>query len=253
MKQVIILWALCAFCPFLTFAQQTYTVESPDGKVKANILLNEKISYSVSHKADQLIAPSPISMTLVGGEQLGANPKLKNKETNSVNQTIEAPFYKRKQVTDHYNELVLNFRNDYSLIFRAYNDGVAYRFATTKKDSIKIAAEEVTFNFPEDFQAFVPYVNKEMPASFETQFWNSFENTYTPHRPFTAGCPKAEFPAPAGRSGQRKKNVHHRGRPGRLSGLCTCTTPMERKTLKAYCLLTPKKKNRVGITICRCL
>lgn len=179
MKQVMILWALLATCPFLTFAQQTYLVESPDGNIKVTIALNEKITYSITHQTDQVIAPSTLSMTLMDGEQFGVNPKLKNKKTNTVDQIIEAPFYKRNQITDHYNELLLNFRGDYSVIFRAYNDGVAYRFATTKKDSIKVAAEEVTFNFAEDFQAYVPYVNKENPASLEEQFWNSFENTYT--------------------------------------------------------------------------
>ena len=100
MKLPIILPAILLCCPFLTFAQPTYTVDSPDGNIKVTITLNEKITYSVTHESDQVIAPSSISMTLVGGEQLGANPSVRNKKTNSVSQTIEPPFYKRKQITD---------------------------------------------------------------------------------------------------------------------------------------------------------
>ena len=184
MKLAIILWTWFVFCPLVMHAQQTYTVESPDGNIKVTIALNEKITYSVTHQSDQVIAPSTISMTLAGGEQLGVNPRLRNRKTNSVDQTIATPFYKRNQITDHYNELILNFRGDYSVIFRAYDDGAAYCFATTKRDSIRVENEEVTFHFAEDFQAFVPYVNKENPASFEEQFWSSFENTYT-HTPLS--------------------------------------------------------------------
>ena len=184
MKQAIILWTWFVLCPLVMHAQQSYTVQSPDGNINVTITLDEKITYSVTHQADQVIAPSTISMTLAGGEPLGVNPRLRNRKTNSVNETIEALFYKRNQITDHYNELILNFRGDYSLIFRAYDDGAAYRFATTKRDSIQVENEEVTFHFAEDFQAFVPYVNKENPASFEEQFWSSFENTYT-HTPLS--------------------------------------------------------------------
>lgn len=179
MKSEIILSILLICCPLFLLAQQTFSVESPDGNIMVTIELNDKITYSVAHQADQVIAPSTISMTLIGGDQLGVNPRLRNKKTNTVDQTIEAPFYKRSQITDHYNELILNFRGNYSVTFRAYNDGTAYRFATSMRDSIQVENEEAPFNFAKDFQAIVPYVRVENLASFEPQFWNSFENTYT--------------------------------------------------------------------------
>lgn len=184
MNQAIILWTWFLFCPLVMHAQQSYTVQSPDGNIKVTVALNEKIAYSVTHQSDQVIAPSTISMTLINGEQLGVNPRLRNRKTNSIDQNIEAPFYKRNQITDHYNELILNFRGDYGVTFRAYDDGVAYRFATTKRDSIRVENEEVTFQFADDYQAYVPYVNKENSQSIEEQFWNSFENTYT-HAPIS--------------------------------------------------------------------
>jgi len=160
-------------------AGQTYTVQSPDGKIKVAVDLKDKLTYSVTHEADQILAPSPISMKLTNGEQLGVNPRLKNTKTNRVNQTIAAPIYKRAQIQDNYNELVLNFSGDYSVIFRAYDDGVAYRFATTKKKDFQVQNEEVSFQFNADYTAIVPYVKQEKKTSIEEQFWNSFENTYT--------------------------------------------------------------------------
>ncbi|MCC9167930.1 glycoside hydrolase family 97 protein [Pontibacter harenae] len=163
---------------------QSYTVQSPDGKIKATVGLQDKINYSVTHEEDVVLAPSPISMQLSNGESLGVKPRLKNSKRNSVNETIQAPVYKRAQVKNNYNELVLNFRGDYSVIFRAYNDGVAYRFATNKKKDFNVLNEEATFNFNADHTAIVPYVKQERETSIEEQFWNSFENTYT-HSPLT--------------------------------------------------------------------
>jgi len=163
---------------------QTYTVQSPDGKIKTTVDLKGKITYAVTHEADQVLASSPLSMKLTNGEQLGVNPKLKNAKTNSVNQTISAPIYKRLQIQDNYNELVLSFNGDYSVIFRAYNDGVAYRFATTKKKDFLVENEEVSFQFNSDYPAIVPYVKQEKKTTIDEQFWNSFENTYT-HAPLS--------------------------------------------------------------------
>jgi alpha-glucosidase len=167
-----------------TGQSQNFTVQSPDGKVKATVDLKDKITYTVTHGADVVIAPSPITMQLTNGETLGAKPRLRNSKQNTVNQTIKSPIYKRAEVKDHYNELVLNFRDDYSVTFRAYNDGVAYRFATSKKKDFNVQNEEATFNFNSDYTAIVPYVKQEKKTTIEEQFWNSFENTYT-HAPLS--------------------------------------------------------------------
>lgn len=171
---------------FAALAQQSHTVQSPDGKIKATVDLKDKITYSVTHEGDQMIAPSPISMQLTNGETLGAKPRLRNAKHNTVNKTIQTPVYKRAEIKDHYNELVLNFRGDYSVIFRAYNDGVAYRFATSKRKDFNVQSEEATFNFDKDYTAIVPYVKQEQVENptIEQQFDNSFENTYT-HSPLT--------------------------------------------------------------------
>lgn len=175
-----ILILLCFFtCCNVAFAQKSYTIHSQDGKLKAVVELKDKLTYTVLHEADTVIAPSTISMQLIGGEVLGNDPRIKNVKQNSVRQTIEAPFYKRKQIKDEHNELVMNFIGNYSVVFRAYNDGIAYRFITSKKKDFLVENEEVTFNFISDFKSIVPFVDKKENTSFAKQFDNSFENTYT--------------------------------------------------------------------------
>ncbi len=178
MKILLMITVSCLFAVSL-FAQ-TQTLRSPDGKLQVKVEVNDKISFSVSHEQTEVVALSPVSMTLADGTVWGANPKLKNKKAQSVNQKISTPIYKKSEIEDVYNELVLNFKGNYSLVFRAYNQGVAYRFAATLKDEIQVRSEEVNLNFSQDNQTIVPYVNKKSPSSFDEQFFNSFENTYIP-------------------------------------------------------------------------
>src|SRR3982751_5639519 len=106
----IILWFSMSI-----YAQENHTVKSPDGKIEVKINLKNKIAYAINYEHDIIISPSAISMKLTGGEYLGMSPKLKNIKTQSVNQIIEATCYKRSKISDHYNELTLNFKNDFGL------------------------------------------------------------------------------------------------------------------------------------------
>jgi alpha-glucosidase len=157
---------------------QELRVSSPNGKVVAIVNLKNTITYSVMHETDVVISPSVIAMKLNQQESLGVNPKLKNAKRNQVNQVINTMLYKRTRIADEYNEMIMTFKGDYSVTFRAYNDGVAYRFATTRKNDFTVENEVATFGFTDDFMGTVPYVSNNKPT-YEEQFWNSFENTYT--------------------------------------------------------------------------
>mgnify|MGYP000193889480 FL=1 len=128
---------------------------------------------------ETLLAPSPVSMTLGGGEVLGSNPKVTRARKNTADARIASPFYKKSSVRDHYNELELTMRGDYGLVVRLYDDGLAYRFTTRKKDGILVENEQVAYTFPADYTAYAPYVGHKRLLDFEGQFRNSFENTYT--------------------------------------------------------------------------
>lgn len=150
---------------------KTYELFSPDKKIKITILVDKEISYSVFCDGKELIAPSPISLTIEGPGVLGKNPRLANQKMRTMDQKIiPAVKEKRAVVIDRFNEAVLNFKDNYGLIFRAYDDGVAYRFFTRFKDTAKAVAEEATFYFGQDHSVYFPFVE-----SFET----SFERNYT--------------------------------------------------------------------------
>lgn len=171
--------ALTLLCFSITaFAQKQYDLVSPNGKLKIEISAGNQLTYSVSHNGDLLLEKSPISMKLTDGRNLAVNAKVKKTARKTVNETIDAVIYKKNKVSNHYNELNLSFSGDYNVIFRAYDDGVAYRFITNFKKPFFVENELADFNFPHNSRAFLAYVNKHENATFGQQFFNSFENTY---------------------------------------------------------------------------
>ncbi|AZI26706.1 glycoside hydrolase family 97 protein [Pedobacter sp. G11] len=161
-----------------SWGQKKHQLKSPDGKLAVAISLNEKISYAITHQGDTILKPSVLNMSLDNGTVWGKNSQLKNAKANTHHQQINALFYKRNQIDDHYNELVLSFKENFSLIFRAYNEGIAYRFVSTSDKAIVVKNEEATFNFSKDFNAYVSYVKGKF-KDIESQYFNSFENEYT--------------------------------------------------------------------------
>jgi alpha-glucosidase len=158
MKKVAALLFTVIIFTSLIDAQKTghYEVKSPDGLVVLMVNAGSKLEWSVSFKEKQVIAPSPVSMTLETGEILGDNAVIKNARTESINIKFEAINYRRKVVSDVCNQLILSCKGDFGIIFRVYNDAVAYRFFTGKKGEIIIRNEEANFNFPEDYKSFIP-------------------------------------------------------------------------------------------------
>ena len=177
------------------FAQKQYTLQSPDGKITVTVSEDEVIemnseqseywlNYSVKHEETVVLDKSEIAMHIDNGRTLGisSKPSITSAKTKSVDQTVKAPFYKRAEIRDQYNELVLSFKGNYKVIFRAYNEGVAYRFQTDFKKPFEVRRETAQFNFDDDYQALVPYVLRRAGQEgdlINQQFYNSFENTYT--------------------------------------------------------------------------
>lgn len=140
----------------ITLQAKEYSVSSPSGKIEVKVSVNEKVSYSVWLDGTKIVSPSFISMTLDDGAILGGNSKVRKVKTGSVSEII-IPVVQRKYATinDEYNLLYLMFKG-YSLQFRVYDDGTAYRWMIDKEGSYKVVGEEATFNFSSDHNIWFP-------------------------------------------------------------------------------------------------
>jgi alpha-glucosidase len=152
-----------------------YEIKSPDGNIKLNIEAGAKLHWSVQSDGQQIIAPSPISLQLTGGEVLGENVRVLSTKTDVIDNVITAVNYKKSTVYDQCNQFTLNLKGDYGLIFRVYNEGVAYRFFTKRKGELFVKNEEANFNFTADQKVLVPYMwdyrdGKIFNSSFEALY-----------------------------------------------------------------------------------
>jgi alpha-glucosidase len=153
---------------------KSFEVKSPDNKIVLKLDAGAKMMWSVQHNGQQIIAPSAISLTLQSGEVLGDNAKITPK-TESVNTTFNTINFVKSVINDNYNQITLNCKGNYGVIFRVYDDAVAYRFFTKMPGEIIIKSEEANFNFTEDRDAFIPM---QWDYRDGKMFNSSFENTY---------------------------------------------------------------------------
>ncbi|ATP58859.1 alpha-glucosidase [Pedobacter ginsengisoli] len=150
-----------------TLSAQTKGIEfkSPNGGLKVSINIADKIYYSISSGGDLLLENNHLQMSL-RNEILGQNPKLVSSKKGQGNEIIK-PYVSLKfsVVKSNYNSLMLNFKGNYAVEFRAFDDGIAYRFITSKKGSVEVMNEEFSVNFPDEYA-----LHLQQPGGFKTAY-----------------------------------------------------------------------------------
>ncbi|MDB5119477.1 MAG: glycoside hydrolase family 97 protein [Sphingobacteriales bacterium] len=129
-KFSLVIFFLVVFIGSSAFASdKKYEVKSPDQRLKIDIIVGDSVTYAVRFKNSAIILPSSIAMTLQN-QILGHAGTVKKIKTAK---------------SSHFNELSINFSAHYFIIFRAYNEGIAYRFVSDIKDSVKVLSEKANF------------------------------------------------------------------------------------------------------------
>lgn len=177
MRLFLCLLASCA--AVFPSAARTYELLSPDKSITANIDIDAlSLDISAAYKGSLVINPSPISLTLGDGKVIGPAKSPKVVSRKSVDTMVSSPFYRASEIRDNYNQLTLNVAKGWDVVFRVYNDGIAYRFVTSDKKPFVIVNETARFRFPGEATVITPY-NNSSGKTPDTQWRTSFENTYT--------------------------------------------------------------------------
>ncbi|HXJ85405.1 MAG TPA: glycoside hydrolase family 97 protein [Candidatus Binatia bacterium] len=153
-------------------AQSSYDLRSPDGRIELRIRTAERIRYDLILRGAAVLENSTLSLD-VEHTKLGIQPRVLDAKTRSSDEVVQ-PVVRQKfaKIRDHYNELTLKMDGGYSVAFRAYNEGVAYRFETSlPQEKVKIFGEESAFNFSSNFVVYYPQ---------EDSFYSHNERKYLP-------------------------------------------------------------------------
>jgi alpha-glucosidase len=173
MKHLKYIVFILAFLTARTAKAKNYKLLSPDQKIAITVAISDKITWSINYAGENLLQPSAIALLLNNKVQPGINPVLVKQQQKMYNENINATIaVKSKQINNHFNELKLDFKGGYSLYFRAYNDGVAYRFETNLKESVvEVLGETADFNFNKNNRVFWPQEeNKDFLSHFESLY-----------------------------------------------------------------------------------
>jgi len=176
-KHILILLFAAVFSlgSFAKTPPKVYQLESPNKQIQLQVSLGEQMFWSVVQAGDTIIAPSLLSIKLANGSIWGLNAKVESAKIISVDAEIKTINYRKNTVRDNYNQLTINCKGNYGIIFRVYNDGACYRFFSTAKEGVVIADEEANFNFKSDYKAWIPYTrdyreNQNMQIAFESSY-----------------------------------------------------------------------------------
>lgn len=118
-------------------------VSSPDKTNNIQFELNEKgePQYWVKHNDKVIIDKSKLGFDFKNKKVFTEPFSIMNTKMTSVDEEWEMPWGEQRQVRNHYNELKIELENpskeQLNLYFRAYDDGVAFRYEFPKQKGIK--------------------------------------------------------------------------------------------------------------------
>ena len=162
---------MCMAAAITGVAESSYDLRSPDNRIELRIRTADRVHYDVLLNGRALLENCTLSMD-VEHNKLGIAPRVVDAKQRSNDQIIR-PTIRQKfaQLRDAYNELRLTMDGGYAVSFRAYDEGVAYRFETSLPQQVKVYAEESSWNFPQDSIVYYPQ---------EDSFFSHNERRYTP-------------------------------------------------------------------------
>lgn len=148
-----------------TMAAKSFELKSPSGEVSVTVDIGEQIRYSVYGGGKPLLTDSSLALCLREGT-LGDKPHLTGHKASPVNRTFRPVVaFKFEEIRNRCNMLRLDFRGGWAVEFRAYDDGMAYRFVTALGHDIEVLSEKVVIRFPNDYTAVV-----QQPGGFKTAY-----------------------------------------------------------------------------------
>ena len=166
---------------------RNYTLSSPDGGLKVEISTGDGLSYRIMHENDTILSHSNIGLVLADGTLVGKSSRVTRERRKKIEDKVESPFYRFKEFVAACNELDLKLQGGFGVTFRAYDDGVAYRFYTTVASEVTVKDEVAEFNFLQDYTAYLPYTtNDKKPMAM------AYQNVYD-IIPLSKAQPKLAF------------------------------------------------------------
>ena len=185
---ILFVLATLVLFSYCTSTKLPVNLSSPDEKitvnfdVKGNAKLNikgERACYNVFYNNKEIIQDSPLGLEFNGMKPLGRDFKVIKVSRETQNEIYRPVYGTEKEIANHYNAVVIKLEEretlnrKFELQFRAYNDGVAFRYVLKSQKGItdiEITKENSEFHFEHDDSAYALQL-----GSYATDYEREFD------------------------------------------------------------------------------
>ncbi len=157
---------------------ENFNIFSPDESIQLSIYISsDNITYALDRNSNELISQSVLNYSISEGH-LTDGIAINSINQSSNDQTIDLLYGETTSIRNNYNELILHCSNKYDItfdvIFRAYNEGIAFRIHFTDNNStaINVTNDQVQFTLSDEYTAYAESGNElgYTPKSTTTTF-----------------------------------------------------------------------------------
>ena len=157
-RQILSILTILVFGTGLSASARDFGLKSPDGRIELTVSTGDSLTWAVSYNGEQLLRPSSIGMDIrdLSGKSLTHSHRVVKAGRRNVDEMLEVTVpTKFSTIRDNFNELNLRLSGGWGLSFRAYDNGVAYRFETGFSNSDVLVMDEISvFDFADDNTAY---------------------------------------------------------------------------------------------------
>jgi len=157
LPSLLALWGAPAAAPPTEIVAPVMRLASPGGHIGVAVRAAPDLAYDVTYDGKPLLTDARLSLD-VDHRRLGAAARVTETKNRRVDDRITpAVRLKAETLVEKYNELRIALDGGYAVTFRAYDEGVAYRFETAlAAPQVKVFGEEALFRFAADAPVFYP-------------------------------------------------------------------------------------------------
>ena len=177
MKKIV-----CLLTVFLTIAgslqAKEYPLSSPSGNNVIKINCGADINFTVWNNNSVVLSVNNLRLAIKDKALIGKDAKVSKTNYSKGDEVLQVIVpVKFKSIRDHFNQLEIVFKGNYRLIFRAYDNGVAYRFVTQfKEDTVWVNQEDMSFEVNNAANTIWPYEFDKHENPFLSHFEYLFKN-----------------------------------------------------------------------------
>jgi alpha-glucosidase len=140
--------------------ESRFCLRSPNGRIQCEVTLDGgRLCYCVTFDGERLIGPSSLGLRLAGGREPGVGVSVVQVRRARIDERYTLVAGKTRAARDEANELTLELDGQcpLSLIVRAYDAGVAFRYRVPcdGREAIVLAEETTRFDFAHDVACWV--------------------------------------------------------------------------------------------------